>query len=794
MAAAEADFLGAEETEVHRPRAAASHAETFQFRTETRQILDIVAQSLYTEKEVFIRELISNAADAMERRRYLSLVSAEDLEPQEEQPQIRLVVDGEKNTFSIQDTGIGMTKAELLTNLGTIASSGSKAFLQRLQRDRQTEWAAAAEDIIGQFGVGFYSVFMVCTKVEVHTRSCYKDSPGYIWQSDGYGTFAIAEEAGLPLGTRIFLQLKPEEGDFSEEPVVRGVIRKYSNFVGFPVVLNDQQVNSVEALWRRGARSVTEAEHCEFFKYISNSTEPPQYWLHYTLDAPLDINAVFYVPRVHTETPETSRIPPNVCLYCKKVLIKSNASLLPEWMRFIVGVVDSEDLPLNVSRQEAQDADALHLLRRTVTRRIIKWLIDEAEGNPAKYNAFFWRFSNFFKEGACNDTANHFLISKLLRFESSRLEKGQLTSFDDYIARMVPNQQAIFFLHSSTREQALASPYYEVFERKGIEVLLMTMGADEYVMDQYDQYLNYPLCSVEDPRDLERFPDAPGVSEDLPERMTEGQCHRYAEFLRETLSKRIVDAKPSARLFRAPAMVVSTFEQASSERHRMQFAALRGVQGTREPAMQVLEFNPRHAINKRVLRLCRSSRPEDKQRAVETVEQLFDNGLIAAGLLEDPRAMLERLHRLLEAGLHDVSLAEAFPADTPNSPTGRMMVSKAALLPALGGSWNSWQSPTETPAAPAGAPKAVVQSGENVLAANGCSDDTKEAPPGTSSVPPLTADEAEAVILARLGEMLKQSASNSQVLRDFATTLHEVEEQLEVEEQQQEGTPGDILH
>eukprot|EP00667_Euglena_gracilis_P002341 EG_transcript_2342 len=783
MAAAEADMQEAGGGEA--PPPSVPPAETFQFRTETRQILDIVAQSLYTEREVFIRELISNAADAMERRRYLSLVNADDLEPLEPQPQIRLEVDGKANTFTIQDTGIGMTKAELLSNLGTIASSGSRAFLQRLQQDRRPEWTSAEEDIIGQFGVGFYSVFMVCTKVEVHTRSCYKDSPGYIWESDGYGTFTIAEEADLPLGTRIVLRLKPEEGDFSEEPVVRGVIRKYSNFVGFPVFLNGQQVNTVEALWRRGVRSVTDAEHQEFFKYISNKKEPPLYWLHYTLDAPLDINAVLYIPRTHAETPETSRLPPNFSLYCKKVMIKSNVSLLPEWMRFIIGVVDSEDLPLNVSRQEAQDTDAVQLLKRTLTRRVIKWLGDEAERDREKYNAFFRRFANFFKEGACNDTTNGHLISKLLRFESSRLAAGQLTSFDEYISRMLPNQRRIFFLHSTTRERALASPYYEVFERKGIEVLLMTSGVDEYVVSQYESHMNHPLCSAEDPGDyLELFPDAPDAAPLPDEPMTEGQCARYAEFLQNTLKGRVVDVLPSARLFRAPALVVSSFQMASAERQRMQFAALRGAQCTKELGLQVLEFNPRHPINKRLLRLCRSNRPADLQRAAEAVEQLFDNGLIAAGLLEDPRAMLQRLDRLLEVGLRDVPADAPLP-ESPEEAPERSMISKAALLPVLGGDRSAWQPPTPRDAAesPAPPPKEAESGYSWVdLAKAAKEDDTEEPPP----VPP--ADVAEADILARLEELLRGAREDPNVLKEFAATLEESERLVVVDDPEPMGT------
>jgi TNF receptor-associated protein 1 len=638
--------------------------QNFGFQTETRQILDIVARSLYTEKEVFIRELISNASDALEKRRHLQLVSEADLEPNDAEPKIMLWVDEKKRTFTIQDTGIGMSKEELVENLGTIARSGSKAFIQKLKGGEVP--ADAAETIIGQFGVGFYSTFMVASEVKVYTRSQLKGAAGYLWRSDGGGDFTITEAEGVAPGSKIIMQLKETESTFSSQSVVERIIKKYSNFIGFKIFLNGKQVNTVEALWRKVPSTVTEEQHEEFFKYIASAYDKPLYRLHYKVDAPLSISSVFYIGQTHAEKFGVARLEPNVNLYCKKVLIQSKSkALLPEWMRFICGVVDSEDLPLNISRENTQDSSALRKLNTVLTKRILKWLQDEAKKDPTVYDKFFKEFGNFIKEGACMDQINKTDIAKLLRFESSRKEKGELVSLDDYCDRMVDGQDRIFFLHAPSREAALASPYYEQFRRKGIEVLFLHGHIDEYVMSHVEQYKTFRLLGVESPDiDFEKMKPAEDAPKDADETLTDAliqaltpaQCQRLGDYLLKALPGKLFEAKVSSRLSDSPAMVVTSHEQASMQRVMKQMAMMQGkAMSDMMVPPQMLEFNPKHRLVKRLYWLSRSPAPEDITRARLMSEQILDNALIAAGLLDDPRMMLGRLNTLLESALADVA-------------------------------------------------------------------------------------------------------------------------------------------
>uniref|UniRef100_A0A7S1I4X6 Histidine kinase/HSP90-like ATPase domain-containing protein n=1 Tax=Eutreptiella gymnastica TaxID=73025 RepID=A0A7S1I4X6_9EUGL len=676
-------------------------SQKFSFQTETRQILDIVAKSLYTEKEVFIRELISNAADALERKRYLSLSGEADLIAPDGPPEIRLSVDDNAHTFTIQDNGIGMTREELLANLGTIARSGSKAFLEKLKKDNVPGYVLEEETIIGQFGVGFYSVFMVSEQVQVYTRSCIHGSPGYFWEADGSGEFTITEVDGVSPGTKIVLKLDLYEAKYGRESVVSDIIRKYSNFAGFPVYLGENKINTVRALWREPASAVTGVEHTQFYKYIANSTEGYQYKLHYRIDAPVDINAVLYIGKSHREGPGVPRLEPNVSLYCKKVLIRSKCrDLLPDWMRFIHGVVDTEELPLNISRDGTQDPEAWECVKRTLVKRIMTWIATEAESNPSEYVKWFNKFGSFLKEGACSDPVNRLFIAPLLRFESSKTAKGQLTSFNEYVKRMPKYQKRIYFLHAPSRETALASPYYEVFERKGIEVLFMNMRIDEYVMAEYPEFKNYTFYSIENPKPgVANFPDVSTPA--ARPSMTAGQSNQYREFLFRVLGQKLMDVKVSDRLTHSPAMVISCFEQAASYRHQMEVARLQGQSAPEEQlGLQVLEINSEHPLNHSLCRLAQSSDAADISRAELMAEQLYDNCLIAAGLLDEPRLMLRRLTTLLETGLSILPVGQVveMDAETPVEQVPKM-ADTSELLQALGGG-RGWKRVKEVEATP----------------------------------------------------------------------------------------------
>jgi TNF receptor-associated protein 1 len=459
---------------------------SYQFEAETTQLLDIVINSLYTDKDVFLRELISNAADALEKLRYVKTAETDKfkLYGDDDELEISISIDTESTpkTITIQDNGIGMSKEQMIENLGTIARSGSKAFLQ--------DHKEGAVDIIGKFGVGFYSAFMVASKISVTSRSADAsiEGPANVWTSEGVGSYdlsTVSSEVDMARGTKIVLELREEHNNFANDTKLQGILKTYSNFVPFPIQLAGNRVNTVQAIWASTPSDVSEEQYNEFYRYISNAFDEPMSKLHFRADVPLDLKALFYVPTMHSEKYGMGRMEPGVSLYSRKVLIDNKPeNLLPEWLRFVKGVVDSEDLPLNISRESMQDSALIQKIGSVLTRRFLRHLEDESKKDAKKYNEFFLEFGHFLKEGVVTDFNNKANIAKLLRFESSSRAKEEdvLSSFDDYISRCPVEQNTIYYLCAPSRELAEASPYYEIFKRNKTEVLFLYTPIDEFVM------------------------------------------------------------------------------------------------------------------------------------------------------------------------------------------------------------------------------------------------------------------------------------------------------------------------
>ncbi|XP_062875148.1 heat shock protein 75 kDa, mitochondrial isoform X2 [Trichomycterus rosablanca] len=458
-----------------------------EFQAETKKLLDIVARSLYSEKEVFIRELISNGSDALEKLRHKLITGGGDTAPME----VHLQTDSTKGTLTIQDTGIGMNQEELITNLGTIARSGSKAFLDLLQSQ-----ADARSSIIGQFGVGFYSAFMVADKVEVYSQSAEPDVPGYKWSSDGSGVFEIAEASGVRQGTKIVLYLKDDCKEFSSEDRVKEVVNKYSNFMSFPVYLNGRRLNTLQALWTMDPKEISEWQHEEFYRYVAQAYDKPRYTLHYRADAPLNIRSVFYVPDMKPTMFDVSReMGSSVALYSRKVLIQTKATdILPKWLRFLRGVVDSEDIPLNLSRELLQESALIRKLRDVLQQRVIRFFLDQSKKDPEKYARFFDDYGLFMREGIVTTAEQDIKedIAKLLRFESSALPAGQQTSIMDYASRMKAGTRNIYYLCAPNRHLAEHSPYFEAMKKKDMEVCGGTGGTGATGMHQAQNLKGVP--------------------------------------------------------------------------------------------------------------------------------------------------------------------------------------------------------------------------------------------------------------------------------------------------------------
>ncbi len=602
----------------------------FEFQAEIKQLLDIVIHSLYTEKEIFVRELVSNASDALEKLRHTQLTEKDIFG---DQPlEINVTTDDKAKTLTIQDYGIGMTRAELIENLGTIAHSGSKAFLKALG-----EGGAKNTSLIGQFGVGFYSAFMVAKSVKVYSHSSKTGEPGHVWSSDGSGSYEIEEAADVSRGTKIVVELKDDCADYANDSRIKEIVERYSAFVSFPINLNGKRVNTVQALWLRSKNEIKDEEYTEFYKFQSHAYDEPQLRLHFSADAPLSINALLFVPQENTEKLGFSRFEPAVSLYCRKVLIDAAPKdLLPEWLRFLKGVVDSEDLPLNISRETMQDKALLDKLSRVITKRFLKFLDEEATQRPDTYTKFYAQFGIFLKEGAAMDFSHKDQLVKLLRFESSLTDKTKTTSLADYVTRTGSEQKEIYYLVGKDRTSIESGPYLEGFKARNLEVLFCYEPVDEYVMNNVREFDGKKLIAA-DHADV-KLSDIP-----KPEgALSEADTKTLTTWLKESLGDRVAEVKASDRLVDSPALAINADKFMSAHMRRMMKAM--DKEGADTPQKVNLEINPRSAVMKRLFET-HTAAPD---RAKLVAEQILDNALISAGMLEDATPMVARLYKLLE--------------------------------------------------------------------------------------------------------------------------------------------------
>jgi len=609
-----------------------------EFQAEVSQVLDIVIHSLYTDKEIFVRELVSNASDALEKLRHLQLTESAIHGP--ELPlQIQLSVDEEAKTLTIADHGLGMTREELHENLGTIAHSGSKAFLRNLEESARKESA-----LIGQFGVGFYSAFMVADEVTVYSRSWRPEAESLVWTSDGKTGYEITEsEEELPRGCRIVLKLREDCADYATPDRVRSIVENYSNFVSFPVMIGEERVNKVEAIWRKKKNEVSDEDYNEFYKFSSKAYDAPRYRMHFNADSPIELNALLFVPTENTELWGMGQMEPGVSLFCKNVLIDDKPQgLLPDWLRFLRGVIDSADIPLNISRESMQDSSLVRKLNRVVTKRFLKFLDGEAKDDADKYREFYAKFSRFLKEGVVTDFEHREGLAKLLRFESSMTDPGTLTGFEDYLTRAKDGQDKIYYLAGSDRASVEAGPYLEALKARGLEVIYFLDSIDEYLLQHLREFDGKSLVSAAS-SEVELSDDA---SVETPgEPLTDEAMTALCEFLTAELGDRVEKVAPGKRLVSSPAAVLAPAHGMSAQMRQMLQAM---NPGEPLPAQKVeLELNPRHGLV-HALAAAREGNPELAKLAAA---QLLDNALLAAGLLEDRVSLIDRGFRLMEAAL-----------------------------------------------------------------------------------------------------------------------------------------------
>ena len=621
-----------------------------EFQAETAKLLDIVTNSIYTDKEIFLRELVSNASDALEKFRHVQQ-TGEKLSDGDRELKINLVADEKEKVLVIEDSGIGMTKQEMMDNLGTIARSGSRSFLQ--EGDISSD---AKANIIGQFGVGFYSAFMVGKSLKVYSRSAVGDNAIYCWTSEGTGKYSLeeispdAEEVKDLVGTRIKIFLKEDCEEFANHDRIREIIKKYSNYVSFPINVNGEEANTVSAIWTREKSGITDEEYTEFYKFHANAFDEPQYRLHFKTDAPIDIKALTFVPSWHTEKAGMGRMDPGVSLYSRKVLIEANSDkILPSWMRFIKGVVDSEDLPISLSRESMQDSRLLANINKVISKRIIKELQTEAKKDSKKFEKFARDFGNFIKEGICTDFDNQREIAKLLRFNTSAVSKDELVSLDEYLSRCPPNQDKIYYLSAPTRELAEASPYYEVFKSSGTEVIFCYTTLDDFCIGNLRNYNERDFVSAETGK-IDNLEKTDEMEEDGNIGLEKADVQAMSDWLEQSLSEVVSSVRTTSRLKDSPAIVVD--HESAALRRMMKLVDQSGdASASSFLGKQQLEINPKHPIIQELNEL-RKTKP---MLGNVVARQVYDNALIAAGLVDDPRDMLPRLNMLLEKLLQEQS-------------------------------------------------------------------------------------------------------------------------------------------
>jgi len=602
------------------------------FKAEVKQVLDIVVNSLYTDKEVFIRELVSNASDALEKLRHLQLTE-KDIFDENLPLEIAITTNEQENTITIEDHGIGMTEKGLVDNLGTIAHSDSKAFLKALD-----EGSEVSENLIGQFGVGFYSSFMVAKFVEVYTHYWQKDGKHLLWKSSGSGNYEIDEVNGVRRGTKIVVYLKDEHKEFSNPDRVKSVLNEYSSFVQFPIKLNGEQVNNIQAIWMRNKNEIKEDEYTEFYKFQANAFDEPRYTLHFSSEAPLEINSLLFVPKESPEKWGFGRIDPGVSLYCKKILIDSRPKdLLPEWLRFLKGVIDSSDLPLNISRETMQDSSLAKKIGQVVTNRFLKFLDEKSKKEVDKYEEFYNQFGIFIKEGIASDFNYRDQLLKLLRLESSYTEKGKFTSFEDYASRMKDDQKEIYYLYAPSREDIEGGPYYELFKAKNIELLYLYEPIDEFVMTAIRKFDDKDLVSA-DNSDINLGDITPDKgNEVLSDEDAKGLC----EWIKENLGEKVKEVGVSRRLVDSPVIALNADKFINPSVRRMMKAMKQEVDSKNSIN---LEINPGHELIKNLNKL----KSSNSDLAKLVTDQIYDNALLTSGLLDDTREMVGRVYKILE--------------------------------------------------------------------------------------------------------------------------------------------------
>lgn len=616
--------------------------ETRGFQSEVKQILHLMIHSLYSNKEIFLRELISNASDAADKLRFKALENP-DLYAGDGELGVRIWVNKEAGTLSISDNGIGMTRDEVIENLGTIAKSGTKAFLESIGSDQ-----AKDSQLIGQFGVGFYSAFIVADKVTVRTRAATaKADEAVMWESAGEGEYTISDDNKETRGTEITLHLKEDEKEFLDDWRLRSIISKYSDHISLPVEVQTtdeeskevkwEKVNKAQALWTRSKSDITDEEYKEFYKHLSHDYADPLSWSHNRVEGKQEYTSLLYIPAKAPWDMWNRDNKHGLKLYVQRVFIMDDAEqFMPNYLRFVKGLIDSNDLPLNVSREILQDNKITQSLRNACTKRVLQMLEKLAKDDKEQYQQFWGEFGLVLKEGTGEDFANREAIAKLLRFASTHTDSdAQTVSLEDYISRMQDGQEKIYYITADSYGAANYSPHLELFRKKGIEVLLLSDRIDEWMMSNLTEFDGKQFQSVsKSDESIEKLAD----QDSEEQKQVEKELEPFIERVKTVLGDKVKEVKITHRLTNTPAVVTTAADEMST-----QMAKLFAAAGQKAPDIKyTFEINPDHKLVKRI------ADTQEESEFTDWVELLLDQALLAEkGSLSDPSKFIQTMNKLL---------------------------------------------------------------------------------------------------------------------------------------------------
>ncbi|WP_272654049.1 molecular chaperone HtpG [Providencia sp. PROV091] len=616
--------------------------ETRGFQSEVKQLLQLMIHSLYSNKEIFLRELISNASDAADKLRFRAL-SKPELYENDGELRVRISADKDQGTLTISDNGIGMSREEVIENLGTIAKSGTKAFLESLGSDQVKD-----SQMIGQFGVGFYSAFIVADKVTVRSRAAGAPADeGVFWESAGEGEYTIADIKKAERGTEITLHLRDDEKEYLDNWRLRSVISKYSDHIALPVEIEEkneedgtvtwEKINQAKALWTRSKSEISDEEYAEFYKHISHDYADPLTWTHNRVEGKQEYTSLLYVPSKAPFDLWNRDQQHGLKLYVQRVFIMDDAEqFMPNYLRFIRGVLDSNDLPLNVSREILQDSALTRSLRSALTKRVLQMLEKLAKSDAEKYQTFWQQFGLVMKEGPAEDMANSETIAKLLRFATTHTDSSvQNVSLEEYVSRMVEGQDKIYYITADSYAAAKGSPHLELFRKKGIEVLLLSDRIDEWMMNYLSEFDGKQFQSVSKADEsLDKLADENKAEQEEADKQLEPFVERVKSFLGE----RVKDVKLTHRLTDTPAIVTTDVDEMST-----QMAKLFAAAGQAAPEVKYnFELNPTHPLVKKAAEV------SDESVFADWVDVLLDQALLAErGTLEDPNLFIRKINELL---------------------------------------------------------------------------------------------------------------------------------------------------